>query len=305
MQSHKFIEASKKINAPNKLQKFIASGTYQMIVSFISELQQSVCGKASSSVKKPTNPCVCGLEKMMDKLDEIFNETPVQKTEQRFGNTALKIFYEKVGKDYESILLEAIKPKEDKLLALELKNYLMNSFGSNMRLDYGTGHELNFLCILLILYLTGYYSREDFDSLVVHVFYRYILFVRKLQVTYVLEPAGAHGVWGLDEYQFLPFLFGAAQLINNDTIFPKNSIDDDIIDKYNGDFMYLNCIKHIKSVKHGASFGEYSPLLYSLTDVKNWEKVAKGLVKMYEDEVLKKFVVVQHFFFGSVLTYDG
>ena len=111
---------------------------------------------------------------------------------------------------------------------------------------------------------------------------------------------------GLDEYQFLPFLFGAGQLINNtDNILPKDIHNDNILNQFSDQYMYLSCIKHIKSVKHGASFGEYAPMLDSISAVPIWDKVAKGLVKMYEDEVLKKFVVMQHFYFGSILTYPS
>lgn len=302
--NHKFIPTSKKITNPDLLDKFLNGKTYELIMNFIKALQNSVRSKPNSKVEKSKNPCVIGLQNLLNELDKIYEDTPVSTKEQRFGNTAFRNFRNKVEKKYNDLLKLVLVPKYNADLSEELKNYLLESFGSFQRLDYGTGHELNFLCFLLVLFCIGYYKESDFSSVVVHVFFKYILFVRKIQMNYQLEPAGAHGVWGLDEYQFLSFLFGSAQLINNENISPSQAIDDDILDKYKDDFMYLSSIKHIKTVKHGGSFGEYAPLLYSITSVVNWEKVAKGLVKMYEDEVLKKFVVVQHFFFGSVLVYE-
>jgi len=68
--------------------------------------------------------------------------------------------------------------------------------------------------------------------------------------------------------------------------------------------MYFSCVKYVKQVKRGSSFAENSPMLDTISRVPNWEKVANGLVKMYIDDVLKKFVVVQHFYFGSILRFE-
>lgn len=81
-------------------------------------------------------------------------------------------------------------------------------------MDYGTGHEAAFGIFLLCLTLIRFFepALEEERNLVLVVFTRYFRLCWKLQDVYRLEPAGSHGVWGLDDYSFLGYIFGSGQL---------------------------------------------------------------------------------------------
>jgi serine/threonine-protein phosphatase 2A activator len=69
---------------------------------------------------------------------------------------------------------------------------------------------MSFMYFCWALFRLGFCASTELEQLVRHLFYRYINLMRKVQVQYMLEPAGSHGVWGLDDYHFLPFLLGAS-----------------------------------------------------------------------------------------------
>lgn len=119
----------------------------------------------------------------------------------------------------------------------------------------------------------------------------------------IFFSAGSHGVWSLDDFQFVPFIFGSAQLSVNSPIEPAQFVEDEIINEYRKEFMFISCIDYIRQVKTG-HFAEHSNQLWSISAVQSWSKISTGLVKMYQKEVLSKFPVIQHVLFGSIFTLN-
>lgn len=308
VQNHQFVEPRKIINSIDDLERFKNSQCYSLIVGFLVKLQEAVRSKPrSATVCTPKAESIVQLlQKHIDWIDQV---PPIEQP-QRYGNRAFTTFQRRVVQEGPQAIRQALESFTEysalleRGLAEELSTYLSQAFGDPTRIDYGTGHELNFLCFLLILCGVGYFTERDYASIVHHVWWAYMRVMRKLQDTYKQEPAGSHGVWGLDDYHFIPFILGAAELCGHPEYTPASIHNDTVLNRYHEEYLYFDCIKVIKETKSAGHFGEHSPMLNDISAVPNWEKVAQGLIKMYQAEVMNKLPVMRHFFFGSVLTFS-
>ncbi|KAJ4490067.1 Phosphotyrosyl phosphatase activator [Lentinula aciculospora] len=293
----------KALLTPTQLEWFQSSETHQVIVDYVEALNESVVGaKLSDSVDEP--PAVKSILRILNRIESIAKSTPpVENSSSRFGNPAFRTFYDKVSEGSVS-LHEEVLPSLPKESILEISVYFNESWGNRSRIDYGSGMELNFLCWLICLHHLNVLQQSDYKALVLRVFWKYIEVMRILQSTYWLEPAGSHGVWGLDDYHFLPFLWGSAQLRGHKYIRPKSIHDAEIVEEYAKEYIYFACIQFINSIKT-ASLRWHSPMLDDISAVKSWDKVNSGMIKMYKAEVMNKLPVMQHFLFGSILRYEG
>jgi len=291
----------KRIFSDQDIEPFTQTEAFARIIDFVKLLNTSVLNK------KISDQCLesQNVKKVLELLDIISNwidDIPPAANAQRFGNKAFRIWLNKVEENA-TPLLEAALPQEVHICIPELKTYLTNAFGNGTRIDYGSGHELSFCAWLCALAMLKVFEKDDFQALVLRVFTSYLEVVRKLQRTYTLEPAGSHGVWGLDDYQFLPYLWGSAQLIDHPRLKPKSILNEDIVNSVAGDYMYFRCIQAINEVKRGP-FHEHSPMLYDISSVPGWAKVNSGMTKMFIAEVLRKTPVVQHFYFGGLFPFE-
>ncbi|XP_065917156.1 serine/threonine-protein phosphatase 2A activator-like [Dysidea avara] len=293
-------EAPKKlINKLPDLQKWQKSEAYSDYVNFVMILNSAVKGKKISD-PYPASKTVEAFIKILDTLESWVEEIPPIDQPQRFGNKAFRQWHDKL-KENSELLLASLLTDQQKPATIELAAYFNGGFGDYTRLDYGTGHEASFVGLLCCLMKMRVFQEEDATALALKVFNRYIEVCRKIQTTYRLEPAGSHGVWGLDDYQFIPFVWGSSQLIGHPDLMPDSFVKQEVVEAWKHDYMFMAAVAFINTVKTGP-FAEHSNSLYGISGVAEWTKVNSGLIKMYKAEVLGKFPVIQHFLFGKILS---
>ncbi|KAI0763321.1 hypothetical protein BD413DRAFT_583769 [Trametes elegans] len=274
---------------------------YQDYGLFLRRLAESVVGYELPYNDRETDSGVNATIELLEKLNGWIDEIPPLPTPQRFGNLAFRTWGKRLETECKA-LLEALLPIALHPAISYVSPYFLTSFGSFTRMDYGTGHETSFALFLLSLTLLRFLTPEPRveRQVVLNLYLRYWKLCWRLQDVYRLEPAGSHGVWGLDDYCFLSYIFGSAQL-RDQTEIPVTAVLHPPLPPTN---LYFMSITRILEVKSGP-FHEHSSQLYSIaTGVQYWAKVHSGLLKMYEAEVLGKRVVVQHIPLGGLLEWN-
>lgn len=316
------------------VEKFKDSGAYRTILKYICMLDAKIqeekirgdtegnydltgrwfrhpqkAGAALGAKEDGDRSAVPSIHAFLGRIAGIIDEVPLEEEDQRYGNKAFVTFVDRIKKEGRSLMRKNLPTKETAIDESDyevLQKYLQASFGNQTRIDYGTGHSLNFFCFLIVLHILRIVDDSSMFTALEH----YFAISRTVILKYQLEPAGSHGVWGIDDYQLLPFLLGSSQFCRRtdmDYLSLLRSEHRGLCYAKALRFVHLHKtytslkysfeerIAHYDTLELSAeAFKTHSPTIYALTDVP-FGKINRGMVKMYDNVVLSKYVVIQHF----------
>jgi serine/threonine-protein phosphatase 2A activator len=173
----------KRINDGDDLNFFLTSVAYRDIKIWLSQLNralfpvQDANGQVSTcTLDSPPqySPVVTSLQSLVQDYENLLSQAPPDTGPRRFGNVSFREWYRLAEEQTDSLLQRHLgstlkKTSDDPVVREELKAYLLGSFGSAQRLDYGTGHELSFLAFLACLSKIDAFAPGEERAIVVGV----------------------------------------------------------------------------------------------------------------------------------------
>lgn len=214
----------KRVHNISDLAQWQRSRAYHDLIGYINGTSSAIQGIKTTDEMYESD-VLRKLLGLFDSLEQLVEKHPPLEQPQRFGNKAYRDWSRSMQEQLPTWLLQLLPSGKQKHLN-ELLQYLLESFGNATRIDYGTGHELSFVFFLCALFKAEILLEQDIVSAALRLFNRYLQFARQLQRNYNMEPAGSQGVWSLDDYQFVPFIWGSAQLAGESTsyfiLYPRN-----------------------------------------------------------------------------------
>ncbi|XP_060564785.1 serine/threonine-protein phosphatase 2A activator-like [Ruditapes philippinarum] len=171
IESHEFLIPKKEVGPPPEIiPKWEKSQAYQDLVGFILAMNNAVKGKKITA-DSTMSPTVTQLIKLLETLDSWIAEFPPIDQPQRFGNAAFRDWFNKLQQNAKQLIEDMLEDKYKKS-SEEIAVYLVESFGNQTRIDYGTGHEMAFAAFLFCFYKIGVLTESDAEAVVLKVFNR-------------------------------------------------------------------------------------------------------------------------------------
>jgi serine/threonine-protein phosphatase 2A activator len=166
--SFTFVTPVRKLIFARDLELFQASETHELLLTFVTDLNNSVINVPNSQ-QLESNAIVEALLAILDRVAEAIVEFPAEDAAgSRFGNKSFQLFYDAIwerapGWHTDLGVIVAPPLDQDQILAAvnELSRYFCESFGNRSRIDYGSGHELNFLSWLQVFLSLFLFSLTD------------------------------------------------------------------------------------------------------------------------------------------------
>lgn len=164
----------KRIETGEDLHFFLTSQAYHDIKLWILQLTRACLPQTQSDglivtrrlrAETTLGPAVLSVQAILSHLDKLIDEIPPEAGPRRFGNAAFRTWISKVENVVDDLLQTLNLPSPSSVYT-ELRTYLLGSFGSAQRLDYGTGHELSYLAFLGILWKCAYFEHGEEWSII-------------------------------------------------------------------------------------------------------------------------------------------
>lgn len=187
LQDHTFETPTKKIHDGDNLTFFLSSIAYRDLMTWLLQLNRSMFPTKDAEGKIQQNrldspptysQTIQNLISLISDFSDLIEQAPPDTGPRRFGNVAFRTWYKLAEESADELcekhlghVLNRVLNNDSQKSALkeELKVYLLGSFGSAQRLDYGTGHELSFLAFLGCLWKLSAFDDGEERAIVVGV----------------------------------------------------------------------------------------------------------------------------------------
>ena len=160
LSSWSFQVPQKTITSEQVLEEFLKSETCLQFEKFLARTSRAVQNKKASAPCQ-VSPVLQRFLGVLDMMESWLIEIPPLQQPMRYGNMAFRDYGKKLLDSMDAIMITIFGSSLPEGGRRELGVYLYESIGNTTRIDYGTGHETNFVALLFCLevhILRLYYS---------------------------------------------------------------------------------------------------------------------------------------------------